>query len=190
MVLADLPPNVTSFQMDGPLSTGSTYYFRVAAYNNEGDSFYSNDDSVYIGYYLPWFSIDMPNGDEVWAPGSLNPITWTNYMLAPDRVTVRYSIDGGSSWIPIATDIPNTGSYSWTVANTPSDQCIVKVEDAVDGIPYDLSNQPFSISLPGCRWDIDEDGDVDGLNLAALDPDVTPADVETFAAEFGRIDCH
>ena len=60
----------------------------------------------------------------------------------------------------------------------------------MDGLPYDLSNQPFSISLPECRWDIDEDGDVDGSDLAVFEPGATAVDVESFAAEFGRIDCH
>ena len=186
-VLADLEPNVCSYQMDDP-RLYNDYNFRVYAYNDQGNSGYSNEDSVYIALYLPWFSIDAPDGGEVWPPGSTQQITWSNFSWAPARVTIQYSIDGGSSWIspPIANNILNAGSYSWTVPNTPSTNCIVKVQDAEDGLPYDLSNKPFTIGLVPCKGDFDQDGDVDGSDLAVFAAGGTGITLEDFVADFGR----
>ena len=44
----------------------------------------------------------------------------------------------------------------------------------------------FAVALP-CDGDLDEDGDVDGSDLAVLDTDLT--DLSAFAAEFGRPNC-
>lgn len=188
--LATLGSNVCSFQMDNPI-LNETYYFRVYAYNDQGNSDYSNEASVFIYGLIQPLSIHAPNGGEVWSPGSAQQITWAKGISPCLRVTIQYSIDGGCSWIspPIATNILNTGSYSWTVPNTPSTNCIVKVQDAADGFPYDLSNKPFTIELLPCNGDFDQDGDVDGSDLAALAANPDLLDLSLFAADFGRTNC-
>ncbi|MBN1893130.1 hypothetical protein JW906_01495 [bacterium] len=147
--LAVLDSNVTSFQMDNPVPK-TTYNFRVTAFNDEGDSGYSDPVSFYCGYSLEWLAIDEPAGGEVWTIGSTQQIRWRNTTFAiakPLHVDIHYSTDGGSNWVspPIAEGILNLGSYSWTIPDTPSDRCVVRVEDAADGSPYDLSNRPFTI---------------------------------------------
>ncbi|MBN2028873.1 T9SS type A sorting domain-containing protein [bacterium] len=149
-VLDVLGANVTSYQMDNPVLNHS-YHFRVAAYNDHGNSNYSNEDDLSYLYTLYWIDIETPNGGEIWPPGETKQITWkTCTMNPPSHVTISYSTDGGSNWIdpPIASNISNTGSYSWTVPNTLSTNCIIQVEDATDGMPYDLSDHPFTIGTP------------------------------------------
>lgn len=143
-----LGENTTSYQMAKPMNN-LTFYFRMYAFNEQGNSSYSNVDTLNIGYSLIWLVIDSPNGGEVWEPGSTEQITWrTGTMFPPSQVTIRLSIDGGSHWIspPIASNIENIGSYSWTIPETTSTNCIVKIEDASDGSPYDLSNDPFTLA--------------------------------------------
>jgi len=41
--------------------------------------------------------------------------------------------------------MPDTGFFSWTVPDNPSDSCLVKVSDT-DGNPYDISDALFTIS--------------------------------------------
>ncbi len=146
--LDTLAANTTSYQMDNPIPN-HTYNFKVLAFNDEGSSAYSNIDTLNFGYSLIWIVIGAPNGGEIWSTGSIQQITWnTGTINPPSHVTIEYSTDGGSNWISptVATNIPNTGSYSWTIPNTPSTNCIVKVKDAADGSPYDLSNHPFTIT--------------------------------------------
>jgi len=144
-----LDANVTSYQMDNPIFN-HTYTFRIAAYNEYGNSDYSNEVTFSYLMTIYWLSIQAPNGDEIWPPGETRQITWNSgTILPPSHVTITYSTDGGSNWIdpPVASNISNTGSYSWTIPNTPSTNCIVKVEDASDGYPYDLTNHPFTIGI-------------------------------------------
>jgi hypothetical protein len=150
--LAILPPNTTSYQMDNPVYN-TTYYFRVCAFNDAGDSAYSNVDSVKFLHLLSYVNIYSPNGSEGWPEGTKREISYRAYggFITPiNYVTIELSLDGGSTWLktPIASNVPNTGSFMWTVPGTYSDNCIIKVKDAADGYPYDLSNHPFSITGP------------------------------------------
>jgi hypothetical protein len=93
-----------------------------------------------------WRSIrvDAPNGGEVLCSDSSYEITWDSKGPI-DSVAIDYSTDGGSSWIPITGSTPNDGSHLWTVPNTPSESCLVKISDAKDGIPADMSDAYFTI---------------------------------------------
>lgn len=146
---AILGPNINSFQMN-ILSLYNIYQFRVAAFNEAGISDYSNVVSLKITGQIPILSIEAPNGSEVWTPGSIQKITWKNYITKqPGFVTIKYSIDGGSTWEspPIAEKRHNVGYCFWKVPDTPAINCIVKVQKAgvADGF-YDLSNKPFTIA--------------------------------------------
>jgi hypothetical protein len=91
-----------------------------------------------------------PNGGNVWASGSTYNITWTSISIS--NVGLSYSIDNGASWTTIITSTnASTGSYAWTVPNTPSTQCLVKVSNAdsgTNGLPFDDSNANFTITTP------------------------------------------
>jgi hypothetical protein len=146
-VLADLGPNVTSYQING-LRYNHTYYFKATAYNANGSSAYSNTDTLYCGYQLVWIEIGRPNGGETWNAGGTQQITWqSSPVQRPDRVNIYYSTDGGNNWVfpPVASNIPNLGTYAWTVPATLSSDCLVKVENAEGAMPYDLSNMAFRI---------------------------------------------
>ncbi len=145
--LAVLDRNTISFQMDGP-QTNHTYEFRVAAQRGAELSEWSNVVSLTVRLLLEWLHIDAPNGGEVWTFGSVQAIRWRNGSFnAPTQVTIHYSLDGGNTWMtpPIAANIANSGTYNWTIPNKPSERCIVRVADAADGLPYDLSNHVFAI---------------------------------------------
>ncbi|MBN2103200.1 T9SS type A sorting domain-containing protein [bacterium] len=149
-----LDANTTSYQTGVPSIFNQTFYFRVLAFNEYGNSAYSNPDTVRGGLFLVSITLKSPNGGEEWASGSTHDITWSSFssIIAYQihEVTIRYSTDGGSHWVdpPIASNIENTGSYAWTVPNIECDQCLIKIEDASDGSPYDLSNEPFRIGEP------------------------------------------
>ncbi len=142
--LADLGPNVTSTQLDGP-SPNMTYHFRICAYNNHGDSTWSNEDSVSVTALLKYIDVTSPDGGENWPAGSAQTITWVNGWNPPSQVNLYYSLDGGSNWTTAATNRSNTGSYAWTVPMVSSSHCLVKVQSATGSL-YGLSYAPFTIS--------------------------------------------
>jgi len=96
----------------------------------------------------PTVTVTAPNGGEVLNIGTVYTITWD----ATDNVGVAstdvdYSYDGGANWYDVADLTGNPGSYDWTVPNTPSTQCLVKVTcfDAATNSGFDVSDNFFTI---------------------------------------------
>ncbi len=110
---------------------------------NSGSPVDQSDSSFSI---IPQGSISViaPRGGEIFISGTTENIRWSSQNIP--NVTIEYSSNNGSTWNAIVSNIPSTGLYSWT--NIPvvnSNQCRVKVKDAVNGVPYDTSGKNFSI---------------------------------------------
>ncbi len=95
----------------------------------------------------PKLTVSSPNGGELWSPGSNKYITWTSQGLS-NPVKIEYSTNGGTNYKTIITSTHNYGGYKWTVPNEPSTNCLVKVSDATDGSPLDISDAKFIIGYP------------------------------------------
>lgn len=111
---------------------------------------YGSLDNVDIDH--PAVTVTAPNTSGViWKAGSSHAITWT----ATDNVGVTavdlvYSIDGGVTYpYVIATGLANSGSYPWTVPNTPTTRALVRATayDAAGNSTSDASNYNFTINL-------------------------------------------
>jgi len=94
----------------------------------------------YDGYsmansYADSIKVTSPTGGELWQSASTQTISWTYNHIG--NVAIEYSLDDGSTWNSIATNIPASQlSYSWTIPTTPSNTCRVRVKD----ITRDLSS--------------------------------------------------
>ncbi len=92
----------------------------------------------------PTITVTSPNGGEQFLIGFPQTITWTTTgTVGP--VKLVYSANNGSSWNTIISTTANDGSYSWTVPDILSTQCLIKISEAADGSPWDSSNANFSI---------------------------------------------
>jgi len=116
----------------------------------------TSDDYFSIINYLIVMS---PNGEEIWMKDSTYNILWES-ISTKDSVEIEYSTNAGFTWSSIVDTTTNDGVYPWTVPDTPSDSCLVRISDVDDGIPSDTSDDYFSIIdyLPG---DADGNGIVD-----------------------------
>jgi hypothetical protein len=89
-------------------------------------------------------TITSPNGGETLTAGAAHDITWTSTGTIND-VIIEFSIDNGATWTIIA-HTTNEGSYNWTVTDTPSDNCLVRIKgNDSDNGPSDVSDAVFSI---------------------------------------------
>ena len=93
-------------------------------------------------------TVDVPNGGEEWTVGETHQIEWTaeDYLVI-NSDSVFYSIDNGTNWIFIASHTGNPQVCEWTIPNTPSTECLVKVivYDDEDHSATDISDAVFTI---------------------------------------------
>jgi len=85
-----------------------------------------------------------PNGGEKWLAGTTHSVVWTS-TGALSNVRLEYSTTNGSAWADIVSSTANTGSFPWSVPNTPSPACLVRASEAGSGTPADTSAANFAI---------------------------------------------
>ena len=106
--------------------------------------------TVSVDRSTPAVAVTSPNGGESWLVGSSHAITWTatdTEGIAATGITLEYSVNNGGSWLPVASGLANSGSFSWTVPNNPSTTALVRAT-AVDlhgNTANDASNATFTI---------------------------------------------
>ncbi|UCH88237.1 MAG: Ig-like domain-containing protein, partial [Thermoplasmata archaeon] len=98
--------------------------------------------------------VTSPNGGEDWMKGENYPITWdATGNFNSTAVDLYYSTDNGQTWTSIATGIPNTGYYNWTVPNIETAGALIKVvvTDTSGNSASDTSDASFAIDPPPPR---------------------------------------
>jgi hypothetical protein len=120
----------------------------------------------------PSVKVISPNGGETWNVGETRTITWTaSDNVGVNKVDISYSTDGGKSWITIATNLPNTGSYQWKIPNTPSTNCLIRIEayDGAGNKGSDISDGTFTITSTSLnKGDLDNNGAIDAVDLVLM----------------------
>lgn len=90
-------------------------------------------------------TVTAPELNDEWLINRKYYVTWWHTGVF-NTVKLEYSYDGGSIWNTIADNVTNNLAYEWTIPNTPSDNCLVKVSNYANLSVYDLSEQ-FRIPL-------------------------------------------
>lgn len=116
-------------------------------------------------------------------------INWSNVGGFNSDVTIELSTDGGQTYpITIATDLPNTGTYTWTVPDLPTSQARIRVREFGFEEPSGTSNGDFVICLKPTAADIDLAGRVtqpDGTGVARAVVTLTDANGQSLTAITG-----
>ncbi len=107
----------------------------------------------------PAVHVLAPNGSETATGNAPLTITWTATDASGIAgITIKVSLDNGTTYTPIAINIPNSpGSYVWQVSNRPTSNALVKVEaidnagndgaDTSDAVFYIVSTNAFPTTL-------------------------------------------
>jgi hypothetical protein len=109
-------------------------------------------DAIKVDYTLSIASegVFQPNGGDTIYVGTAYQVTW----FFPDSVTnvkIELSLNNGQTWSEIATT-ENDFVYEWTVPDSPSDSCLIRISDADNVSQYDVSDYVFSILGEGIIW--------------------------------------
>ncbi len=116
----------------GPNNNNSYRFFYLGALIIEYQSDFIPEPELHVVY---------PNGGELWQVGKTARIIWKSTTQRP--AVLDYSTDDGATWTRIDTVSAYQKSYNWTVPDTPSERCLVRVfSDTL----VDQSDNGFEIS--------------------------------------------
>ncbi len=131
---------------DTGLTNGMEYCYKITSYYSDTcESSFSNIlCATTISPTNPTITVISPNGGENWNADTNHTITWTTTGTV-GNLRIEYSTDNGDSYRSVTSSTENDGIYSWTVPNSPSTTCLLKISEAADGKPTDGSDSVFSI---------------------------------------------
>jgi hypothetical protein len=126
-------PNVTSSNCKVRVMNNS-----IGSIMDESDAFFS------MGLAPASLTLTQPNGGQTFVAGSQQLITWNSTSVSTLRIEL--STNGGTSWNLIsANSNASFGSFFWTVPNTPSANCLIRIADANNLSMNDVSDAVFTI---------------------------------------------
>ena len=89
-------------------------------------------------------TVKAPNGGGTLGAGASTNITWETTGTV-ENVKIELTTDNGDTWDSVTSELPNTGTYAWTVPVVSSDSCKIKVSDVQPSGPSDESDNVFKI---------------------------------------------
>ncbi|MEM4134497.1 MAG: hypothetical protein QXV73_04805, partial [Candidatus Micrarchaeia archaeon] len=143
--------NVREYLWTVPAQDGrkAQSFVRLEAFDSANNKI--GEDVSDKAFVIEVLKLTSPNGGETLKVGNTHTITWETYALTKTvaRVQLQYSTNGGQSWTNIKTFVgSNPGQFNWTVPNTPSTNCRVRVrllDSAGAVIASDISDKVFTI---------------------------------------------
>ena len=148
-------PNDSSYTWTVPNTPSENCVIKVVAYDMCGNSGYGVSATSFkirtVDVTPPTVAVVAPNGGEILYVGDEEEIAWVaTDNVAVDSISLYYSTNGGVTFpYTIATGEPNDSSYTWTIPDTPSENCVVKVVayDSSVNSGQDASDAAFSIRV-------------------------------------------
>ncbi|GMU86930.1 MAG: hypothetical protein AMXMBFR48_21710 [Ignavibacteriales bacterium] len=147
-IVSGTQPDGSYFWTNVPVINSSNAKVRIsdAADGTPADE----SDAVFTIRTEPALALTAPNGGDSILAGSVYTITWSTQLSRNTEtvtsVKLEFSTDAGLSWSQIAASVPNTGSFNWNpVPNVSSTSCRIKISDADDGLPADMSDNNFTV---------------------------------------------
>jgi len=147
-VIAENYPNVGNFPWVGiPFDPSNHVKVRVKTSN---PPVISDTSDGYFTILEPTIEVTSPNGGEVWEPGTDEAITWDSQHVL-GNVMIEYSSDNFVSDSKIlATDIEDTGSFTWyDIPCEHTESGAIRITSMDWPQVSDESDDTFSILSPG-----------------------------------------
>ncbi|MBE0573272.1 MAG: T9SS type A sorting domain-containing protein [Ignavibacteriaceae bacterium] len=143
-VIASTPASGGNYSWTVPNTPSTQCLVRISDASNVSFNDVSNATFTITAAPIPTVTVTVPNGGEIWVAGTNHNVTWTRVAVA--QIKIEYSTDNGSAWIDVVASVPSiVGSYNWTIPNTPSTQCLVRISDTSNPSVNDVSDNTFTI---------------------------------------------
>ncbi len=143
-IIASTPASTGYYDWTVPSTISSSYKIRITDASTPSRTA-TSASTFSVTSSSATVTLTSPVGGENWFVGASHNITWSSAMIT--NIKIEYSTDSGSSWITvIASTSASTSTYSWTVPNTISSTCYVKLSDASNAAVSSMSSGTFTIS--------------------------------------------
>ena len=140
-VVASVPAASGSYSWTVPSTPSSQCLVRISDTSNASVKDVSNSSFTITNLVI----VTSPNGGEHWIGQDQHDITWTSQNIT--NVSIEYSLDNGSNWMSVVASTPaSVGNYNWTIPDTTSSQCLVRISDASNASINDVSDATFTIT--------------------------------------------
>ena len=124
--------------------SNTTYYYRVKTSNDGGESDWS---SGAFSTAMPFVTVTVPNGGELWHRGMKYFIQWKDNLA--ENVTVDL-YKGGVFLKNITNSVTSNGAYQWQVdlSLSAGNDYSIRISSATNSAITDSSDLPFNIDAP------------------------------------------
>lgn len=131
--------NIITVNFSASAVTGD---FSVYGTNSLGNG--NPSPNFVVSVTSPAIVLISPNGGESWTVNAVKQISWNSSYIS--NVKIEYSTDGGTLWNTITSSTPSSASsYEWTVPNSVSSNCKIRINDVLNPSTNDLSDAVFAI---------------------------------------------
>ncbi|MCF7918964.1 MAG: T9SS type A sorting domain-containing protein [Candidatus Cloacimonetes bacterium] len=137
-------PNSGELEWTIPTELTSTGKIRVRDANGNE---YDDSDATFV---IKGLVITYPHSGVTLQYGNYADILWDFAGAAP-AVDIDISVNSGYTWLSLADNVPNTGSYSFQVYFPPSNACKIRISTS-DGIIEQVMQGEFSIIDAPVNW--------------------------------------
>ncbi len=127
-------------------SVAFTFLPRVATYLRT----YMESRSCVEAATQPAIRMIYPWGQQTFVVGTKTPVEWTSHRVT--NVNIEFSTDAGITWRtifasrPAVSEANGTGSFLWTIPDSPTTKGRIRVVDAINNQIHDTSWADFSIA--------------------------------------------
>ncbi len=130
----------------------TSQHCRIRVYDCSNGGIVSLSDGLFEIFdgSLPVLDLSYPAGGEEFEVLTNQVIRWDSYLVT--TISIVLSTDNGSNWIPQGSGLSaSSGSWSWTVPDMPSSQCLIKIFDDSDPTLSSTTASVFKIFDPNMK---------------------------------------
>lgn len=152
-----------------------SYQCLLRIVDSSDSQIYDECDSAFT--ILPQLHVIAPNTNEFMVVDSVYAILWMS-LAEVSFVKIHYSLDDGVNWSPIVGNSypASVGRYDWTVPNTPSSSCRIRVSRHDNAGINDISDTTFSIVItpqpPVASFVVDQISGLQPLSVSFTDTSI------------------
>jgi peptidoglycan/xylan/chitin deacetylase (PgdA/CDA1 family)/predicted 3-demethylubiquinone-9 3-methyltransferase (glyoxalase superfamily) len=107
--------------------------------------FIPDGGTVILNRIIPVLTITSPNGGENWRVGGVDTVKWTSSNVTYAKIEL--TTNNGTSWSKIKDSVSaSVRCYAWTIPDSISTQCKVRLTDIADTSIKSISAATFTIS--------------------------------------------